>query len=826
MDFPGKKIMPRYFIISAVLCIACIAVLCKVFYIMTVEKDFWMQVSERFQRHNIIVPPRRGDILADNGEVLAASIPEYKMFLDFMSWEKDSARRAEDQYRRDTLLFATKKLHLTKKDSVTLGAKEYRRLLKNPPLEQPLRTNLRCDSVCQGLHALFPDIDPEALKAHILEGRLKKSHRWNLYPKRLSYIQYCEVRKLPVLKLKTGRGGFFTDKTQTRKNPYGSLASRTVGDLYGGKDSARSGLEYGLDSILRGKPGMSHTQKVLSSQLSIIDKPAEDGLDVQTTLNVTMQDICEKALGDQLRHLRDENTGEVHFGVCIVMEVATGDVKAITSLSRVKDGNFYEIQNKAISNLMEPGSVFKPMSFLVAFNDGYIHMDDLVNVGNGIRPMYGRKMKDHNWHSGGYGTLTVRQCIQKSSNVGVSHFIDKYYSHDPQRFVDGIKATGVAEDLHIPIPGYAVPKIKTPGQGYWAKTDLPWMSIGYVTQIPPISTLTFYNGIANNGRMMRPRFVKAYLRNGEVVSRFDPVVVREHMASDEAVKNIQTCLREVVTLGVGKKAGSKQVQVAGKTGTAQVWSASGRTASYLVSFAGYFPYDNPKYSCIVCINKDGFASGGTQCGPVFKRVAETIMAQQLKDNYKAARDTVNSSVPYVADGNISAAARVLDRLKTNFSDASAAGSMSLAWGSTQTDGKTVSLLRTEQNLSEVPDVRGFGLRDALYRLEKMGMKVKAMGVGRVTSQSLQPGHKFAKGDEITLSLGHAKPNPVAAPDSVHKQQQPAETEEEALGGADSSKARKQPTGEPAEKPKKKDNKDQRSALSSQSTDPASKKRKV
>lgn len=841
MDFPGKKVMPRYFVIAVLLCIVGVTVVAKAVYTMTVRKDFWMEVSSRFQRSNVSVPPVRGDILADNGEVLAASIPEYKLFMDFMSWEKDSARRANDQYRRDTIIFATVKEHLTAADSVRMGKEAYLKRKKCPPLVMPLAPNERLDTICRGMHDIFPDIDPEALKQHILEGRNQQSHHWPLYKKRVTYIQYCEVKKLPLFRLSSNWGGFHTEKFETRKNPYGSLAARTVGDLYKGIDSARSGLELGLDSILRGKPGVSHRQKVLRNYLTIIDKPAEDGCDVQTTLNVSMQDICEKTLGDQLRKLQDEGTGDVDFGVCILMEVATGDVKAITSLTRLDDGSFREIQNKAISNLMEPGSVFKPMSFLVAFNDGYIHMDDPVNVGNGIMPMYGRKMKDHNWRTGGYGTLTVRQCIQKSSNVGVSYFIDKYYGKDPQKFVDGIKATGVGEDLHIPIPGYAVPKIKSPKTSkYWAKTDLPWMSIGYVTQIPPISTLTFYNGIANNGRMMQPRFVKAILKNGEVVKNFDPVVVREHMANEEAVKNIQACLREVVTLGVGKKAGSRQVHVAGKTGTAQVWSSAGRTSGYLVSFAGYFPYESPKYSCIVCISKKGFASGGTQCGPVFKRVAETVMAQHPEEDYGTARDSVNALVPVVSSGNVAAAARTMNRLGIKYSDAAGANGTPVVWGTAQTTPSDVLLNRVEANREEVPNVNGYGLRDALFNLEKLGLKVKVTGTGCVTAQSLQPGHRFKKGEEITLTLGDAPRSEEKADTATMKRAAAEDTDEESVGGnADAAGAsaenavksqKKEPTAPtPAsekrkksegallpgeDKPRKKDVKDRKTAISS------------
>lgn len=746
MMFPGKKIMPRFFVIAVFFALIGVAVLLKALYIMTIKKDYWMNVDSKFQRSGVVVQPSRGDILADDGEVLAASIPEYKIYMDFMSGETDPKRVAKDQARRDSILTTC------------------------------------MDSICEGLHAIFPDVKPEKMKEHLLEGRKKESKNWLVYPKRISYIDYRRVKQLPLFCLSANAGGFHVEVINTRKNPYGRLACRTVGDLFKGKDSARCGLELGMDSILRGKPGMSHRQRVRNRYLTIEDQPPVDGCDVQTTLNITMQDLCEEALREQLETLQAQQAGDVKFGTCVLMEVATGDVKAIVSLTQVGDGSFQEIQNKAISNLMEPGSVFKPMSFLVAFNDGYLHMNDMVNTGNGKREMHGRIMKDHNHSSGGYGTLTARQCIQKSSNIGVSTFIDRFYGSNPQKFVDEIKATGVADDLHLPLPGYARPRIKSPSSSSWSKTDLPWMSIGYVTQIPPLSTLTFYNGIANNGRMMRPRFVKAILRNGEVVQAYDPVVMREHMAGDEAVKNVQTCLREVVTLGVGKKAGSKLVHVAGKTGTAQVWTAKGRSAEYIVSFAGFFPYESPKYSCIVCINKSGGASGGLQCGPVFRRIAEGVMAQQRTSEYKTACDSNNIHKPIVNAGNVSAAARVLDLLGVSYTDNLNHEKTGYAWGVAQSNSGGVMLNGTTLNPEEVPNVKGYGLRDAVYCLEKMGLKVKSVGVGRVTSQSLEQGTKVKRGATILLTLGEGEED-VEMPDSVKKiMEEQTAGDEEIVGG--------------------------------------------
>lgn len=723
MDFPAKQVAKRYAFVASVLVLAGFAILGKAMYTMTVKKDYWLAVGDRFVKENDTVPPTRGNILADNGEVLAASLPEYKLFMDYMSWEKDSVRREKEQAKRDSLLTA------------------------------------KADSISEGMHRIFPDIDPVAFKQHLLEGREKKSHHWPLYKKRVTYIQYRQCKELPLFKLSPNTGGFHVEEIKTRKNPYGRLAIRTIGDLYKGKDSARTGLELSFDSVLRGKPGIAHRQKVLNRYLTIIDKPAEDGCDIMTTLNVGMQDICEKALGDKLREI------EAQSGVCILMEVGTGDIKAMTSLQRMADGTYAEVNPDAVKNLYEPGSVFKPMSFLVGMDDGFIKMTDVVDVGCGIKEMYGRKMRDANWRSGGSGVVTVPQILQKSLNVGVSTLIDRYYHNDPRKFVEGIYRIGVAEDLQIPIPGYAKPRIRMPKEdgSNWSKTALPWMSIGYETQIPPITTVTFYNGIANNGKLVRPRLVKAILKGGEVVKEFPVVVLREQMARPEAVKNIQDCLESVVSVGLGKKAGSKYFHTSGKTGTAQIWTKNGFCSEYLISFAGYFPSENPLYSCIVCIRKGAPASGGGMCAPVFRRVAETVMAQRRSSDYSTARDTLNCMQPVVCAGNLQAAETVLDELRIARNGDLPEQEGALPWGVCQTrqDGLTLSTVTGEESHT-VPDVKGYGLRDAMFRLEKAGLRVKVKGVGRVSAQSLKPGTTIEAGQEIELVLGNPDDIPKAA----------------------------------------------------------------
>ncbi len=308
------------------------------------------------------------------------------------------------------------------------------------------------------------------------------------------------------------------------------LLDRTIGAMFGAKDTARFGLELSYDSILRGTNGIVHRRKVRNKFLDITDTPPIDGADIVTTIDVSMQDLAERSLIEELKEIN------ANVGVAIVMDVPTGDIKAIVNMEKCFDGEYREIHNHAVSDLLEPGSVFKPASLLVALDDGVVDTTYRVETGCGVWQMYGRDMKDHNWRKGGYGMLTFAQTLWYSSNIGVSRIIDDHYRNNPEKFVEGIYRTGLHDDLKIPLVGATPARIRMPHRNShgqydnWAKTTLPWMSIGYETQVPPISTLTFYNTIANNGKMMRPRFVSKVVKNGETIMEFPPEVMRPQIA--------------------------------------------------------------------------------------------------------------------------------------------------------------------------------------------------------------------------------------------------------------------------------------------------------
>ena len=714
--FDAKKIMPRYRAISLVMIILAVCVVGKSLYIMTAKRDYWMKVAERQKRDSVTVKPNRGNILSCTGQLLASSLPEFKIYMDFVALKEAKSDRLWD---------------------------------------------VKVDSICNGLHKIFPDKSAAEFKQHLSEGKAKMKRHWAIYNERINYNTFCEVKDLPMFKFNSNKSGFHWEEFNARQRSYGSLAGRTIGAMYGAKDTARFGLELSYDSILRGTNGIVHRRKVRNKFLDITDTPPIDGADIVTTLDVSMQDLAERSVIKELKEING------NVGVAIVMEVKTGDIKAIVNMEKCFDGQYREIHNHAVSDLLEPGSVFKPASLLVALDDGVVDTTLHVETGGGVWQMYGRDMKDHNWRKGGYGLLTFAQTLWYSSNIGVSRIIDDHYKNNPEKFVQGIHRLGLADDLKIPLVGATPARIRMPHKNShgqydnWSKTALPWMSIGYETQVPPISTLTFYNALANNGTMMRPRFVTKVVKNGETIMEFPPEVMHEHIAKDASIKKMQTILEQVVSIGLGKKAGSPNFKVAGKTGTAQMSKGAGGYKSgvvnYLLSFAGYFPADNPRYSCIVCIQKSGLpASGGGMSGKVFHEISEGIMAQSLKLDVKDARDSASIFVPQVKDGNILAADYVLTHLginaKTTWSGNSFAGKP--IWGKAETIGNKYIKLEKQKQYGKgtVPDVIGLGARDAVYQMESRGIRTQIYGRGKVVKQTLIPGTLIKKGATCSITL--------------------------------------------------------------------------
>lgn len=688
---------------------------------MVVQREKWLEVGRVSVSDTIELKANRGNILSSDGkQIMASSLPNYRLYVDFLSGGADKDPEAKKE-----------------KDSLW---------------------NANVDSISRGLYASCPILTIREYKEHLLKGLSKGSRYWEVCPRQvLNYIQYNEIIRLPIFNMKNkNRSGLVVVEYNNRNKPFGTLAKRTLGEVYGAKDSARSGIELAYDSILRGRSGKVHHKKVFNKYLNIIDKEPEDGYDVVSTIDVSIQDICESALREKLHEL------DATMGVVVLMEVKTGDVKAIVNLERYDDGNYYEARNYALASLMEPGSTFKTASIMVALDDGAIRVTDQVNTEHGVMQMHGALMKDHNWNRGGYGTIDVPHVLMYSSNIGVSKLIDDHYHNQPEKFVEGLRRIGIGTPLELPFEGAADPVIRMPkrderggfkNSSNWSATALAWMSIGYETQIPPISTCAFYNAIANDGKMVQPRFVKGISRNGEIVEEYPVKVLKEHICKPQTLSDIQTILRRVVCdkEGLGKKAGNRFFDVSGKTGTAQVSNGAGYhggKSEHLVSFCGYFPSDKPKYTCIVAIRHSYYmSSGGGQAGPVFSKISQRVYSKNLTTDILNAADSNSVFVPDVKTGDVDAAKYVLRELGIPVK-----GDLKYKNATASIMGKNVYFRRMYNPGSSVPDVKGMGARDAIYELESRGLNVRTRGRGKVASQSLTPGTNAVKGKVVYLEL--------------------------------------------------------------------------
>ncbi len=691
MRFDSKRTIPRYLFVIIVMTLAGLAVIGKAAYEMFMNDDYWETVRKRMASQQKDIPAVRGNIYSADGQLLVGSMPIYTLYVDLVVIDRN--------------------------DSV---AQRKRREWRDTTFVQKL------DSLCIGLNQLFPKQSVQDYKdllmhayrnAISIEQSKKQCKRTFTIARNASYIQYREFLKLPYVCFGRNRSGMYGEEIPQRQRPYGTMARRTLGELASSCDSAKNGLELAYDSILRGMNGKKHREKVRQMWMDKTDIAPINGLDIISTIDVGMQDAAEKIL---VRKLHEVN-GEV--GVVVLMEVATGDVKAIVNMTRLgTPGNYFyaEVKNNAITDLWEPGSTFKTASMMVALEDGVITRRDSVDVGNGVYMMHGRPMKDHNWRKGGYGRkISVDECLMFSSNVGVSRLIDEHYFQHPEKYVDGLHREGVGVPFSLPFQGQGFPRVRRPKPdgSNWSKTALAWMSIGYETQIPPIYTLTFYNAIANNGRMVKPRFVREIQKDGQTLKEFPVEVVKERICKPSTLKDIHEILERVVNdkTGLGKKAGCKQFKVCGKTGTAQVadenGSYHGTPARYMVSFCGFYPSEAPKYSCIVCIKKSGLpASGGGQCGPVFSELAQYVMAKGV---YREASEAADST-------------SILER------------------------PEPVAMPEVEEG--KVPDLTGLGAREAVSLAERQGLNVRLHGQGRVKKQSIAAGSKAVKGQTITLEL--------------------------------------------------------------------------
>ena len=703
-----KNIVLRFGIVYIIICLAFLMVIYKIVVIQTVEHSGWMSLAAKTIKADIVVRPNRGNIYACDGRLMASSIPTYYIYMD---------TRVPALHEKKGKLF---------KDNV--------------------------DSLAIYLSSFFRDKKPSEYNKMLKDAYRKQNGELQLYPNRISYAQLKQLKTLPLFKLGRNKSGLITKELFTRVKPFGSLASRTIGDIYADESmGGKNGIEKFFNSMLLGTPGVSIRQKVANTYMETIKVEPVNGMDITTTIDIDLQDIAEKALIDSLRAF-DAGSGYV-----IMMEVNTGEVKAIVNMQLNTDGTYTENRNGAVSDMVEPGSTFKVASLMVALDHDKVKITDYIDTGNGLFPFANKTMKDHNARKGGFGRITLAEAIHGSSNIGISRAIVNAYGHNPSEFVEGLYDMKLNERLDLEIPGAAAPRIRHPHDksAYWSQTTLPWMSIGYESQIPPIYTLAFYNAIANNGKYIRPFFVKSICKNGEVVKSFATETIKESICKPSTLKDIKNVLIGVLEApkGTAKNVHSKHFQIAGKTGTAQISKGAlgykGGGTTHQVSFCGYFPADNPKYTCIVVIRepRKGYPSGGLMAGAVFKNVAEKTMALKSPSKPLAyVKDTVTNFPikPFVKTGYYKALLTIMTELQvplsTNSSD----------WVKAFSDDKIVSVESVSVPSNVVPNLLGMGAKDAVYLTERLGLDVQVQGRGKVISQSIKSGVFAKKGSRISL----------------------------------------------------------------------------
>jgi len=701
----NKKIFYRVVIVYILVFLFGFVIILRILQLQILDKDQWNKANTITYSYRVI-PATRGDICDAYGKILSTSITWYEVAIDL----RVKALESYFNHKSDSL-------------------------------------SKLVDSLALSLHKLLPEKSTTEYKKELYKKFKNKEQLF--FKKEFSYAELKQLMNFPVLRNGANKGGLVYNTHTKRIQPFINLATRTIGKLdETGRGSV--GLEGAYNTVLKGEEGISLMQKLTKDVWMPVNSPNDvepkDGLDVITTIDINFQDIVNTALQKQLEKHK------AHHGTAVIMEVNTGEVKAIANLTDTL-GKYREYYNYAFGNegCTEPGSTFKLASLMVALEDGYVDLDDTFDTRNGIKKYYGKEMKDS--HEGGYGKISVLKIFENSSNVGVSTIINRFYQDKRQKFVERLYAMNLNNKLGIEIKGEGTPYIKSPNDRFWSGTTLPWMSIGYEIKLTPLQILTFYNSVANNGIMVKPRFVK-YLKNKEgIVKKFETEVLNPSVCSKETLAKARKMLEGVVMNGTATNLKDDHYKIAGKTGTAKI--ATGTTGydnskKYQSSFVGYFPADNPRYSCIVVINSPsmGIYYGNVIAGEVFKEITDRIYACSFELYQEA--DSTDFSPPLAKDGN----KKDLDYIFKSLSLQTKHGKTTGEWVLTQQTGKMTGYQNKIINSNgTVPGVKGMGARDAIYILENAGLEVQVNGRGSVRNQSLPEGSKFKKGDRISIFLG-------------------------------------------------------------------------
>ena len=682
-----RHILLRYALVIVGVLLFSIAIIKKAADTCIIHADKWNEKAAQMLSVTHEVMPERGDILAQNGEVMATNMTYYRALIDF-GVPKFKSREFNDSVK----------------------------------------------ILSQMLAKYFPNKTAAAYEKGMRSAFLRKK-RYYVLVREVTGRDYELLKTFPFLRYSTPYSGFYIDpnreKIIKREKPYGTMASRAIGGL-DETFHGNSGLEKALDSLLYGIPGRTIKKQIPSGIVDWVSDPPQRGLDVKTTIDIDIQDITEQALLQTIEETQPE------FAVAVVMEVATGEIKAMSNLSRLPGGEYLETVNNAVQGY-EPGSVVKPLSMMIALDDGVVRPNDVINGHNGVfrYPAGARVRPITDTH--GRASMTAIEAMKYSSNIGLSEIILRGYERDPDRFVQRIYEVGFMEPFDLGIPGTARPTIRHLKATVQDRINLTRMSYGYTTKIPPIYTLALYNTIANDGKFVKPRLVKELLRNGKPEKVFDISYIREHACKPETARALRQMLYAVVNDddGTGRLARSKKVTIAGKTGTVRNIGADGKYESrYRITFCGFFPYEKPQYSCIVLLGKPdlpGMPSAGRYCGGVLKKIAETLYSMGRLDVPMAMpSDSTQTFAPSIMKGDIAETRQVLQRLGVR--------------------GDVSDCYNIETYCDSMPDVSGMGARDALYLLEQAGLNVSIQGRGRVYEQSIPRGAALQPGTTVILKL--------------------------------------------------------------------------
>jgi len=697
MDKKGQQYW-RAFLVYIFILVFAIAIINKVITIQLKEGPYLREMADDFSLKYDSVGAVRGNIYTLEGKLLATSIPVYDIRIDFAS-------------------------------------ETFKEQNKGKTFEKDL------DSLCRDLNILFRN--SKNYKKYIKKSIQLKNHYF-LLERDISVLQLNKIKRFPIFRKGIYKGGFIVEEKSKRVYPFNLLAKRSIGKAHlNCVDCNNVGLEGAYNKLLQGSTGKRLMQRVAKNNWKPVNDNNEiepkNGMDVITTLDINLQDVAENALQKQLKK------SSADHGCVVLMEVETGYIKAIANLKRDRiDSNYYESYNFAIGESSEPGSTFKLASIVVALDDGVVELDDILNTG---RTNYsGEEMKDSHYE-GTNIKMPLKKAFAISSNVAISQLIHNKYSKNPQKFIDGLYRLGLNNSLDIDIKGEQSPYIKNTKDKFWSALSLPWISIGYEINITPLQLLTFYNAIANNGRLMKPLFVKEIRTTRKILEKYEPYVINESICSQETIKKV----KELLENGTAKNIKNDVYKIAGKTGTAQIANTnqgykSGLRTTYRASFVGYFPADNPKYSCVVVINNPAtIFYGSAVAAPVFKEIADRVYATRL-DIHDPAKEE-NQQILAIPKYK-----------KSTFEDIKAINKIilnkpELTKKIFRESGINENIIISNLTKDVVPDLIGLSIKDAIYFLENHGLKVVAIGKGAVVRQSLNPGSKFTKGSSIILYLG-------------------------------------------------------------------------